>query len=207
MPPERLQGSGRLRQHLYTVDVSKLEARAKKARDAASREKDLLMANAWRAQEGAADDRAMQRVRLAHEQLQSQTVSAADQGKSEVTLVRLSFQWIDLRHALQEELSQNPDRYPTLRKQGPPAFRLLEDWLKNDFKVDNFQRICPMTWMNRLDAWLHKGGLARLLGGRPKLPGPVEALWQDCARLQPRWERYQVREDDGLALIVKWKYK
>lgn len=184
-----------------------MEARAKKARDAAARERDLLMANAWRTQEGAADDRAMQRVRLAHEQLQNQTVSAADQGKSEIMLVRLSFQWIDLRHALQEELSQYPDRYPTLRKQGPPSFKLLEDWLKNDFKVENFQRICPMTWMNQLDAWLHKGGLAKLLGGKPKLPGPVQDLWNDCAKLKPRWERYQVREDDGLALVVKWKHK
>ncbi|MBS2038360.1 hypothetical protein JST97_25480 [bacterium] len=189
------------------MDVSKLESRARRARDAASREKDLLMANAWRSQEGAADDRAMQRVRLAQEQLQSHTVSAADQGKSEVQLVRLSFQWIDLRHALQEELAQNPDRYPTLRKQGPPSFRTLEEWLKNDFKVENYQRICPMTWMNRLDAWLHRGGLARLLGGRPKLPGPVEALWKECAALKPRWERYQIREDDGLALVVKWKQK
>lgn len=201
------QGPAYRRQHLYIVDVSKLEARAKKARDAAARERDLLMANAWRTQEGAADDRAMQRVRLAHEQLQNQTVSAADQGKSEVMLVRLSFQWVDLRHALQEELSQHPDRYPTLRKQGPPSFKLLEDWLKNDFKMENFQRVCPMPWMNQLDAWLHKKGMAKLLSGRPKLPGPVQALWNDCAKLTPRWERYQVREDDGLALVVKWKRK
>lgn len=189
------------------MDVSKLEARARKARDAASRERDLLLANAWRAQEGAADDRAMQRVRQAHEQLQSQTVAAADQGKSEVQLVRLSFQWIDLRHALQEELSHNPDRYPTLRKQGPPSFRVLEEWLKNDFKVENYQRICPMTWMNQLDVWLHKQGLAKLISAKPRLPEPVEALWRDCARLKPRWERYQVREDDGLALVVKWAPK
>ncbi len=152
-----------------------------------------------------ADDRAMQRVSLAREQLASQTAAAADQGKKEAAIVRLSFQWIDLRHALQEELSAHPDRYPTLRKQGPPSFRLIEDWLKNELQVEPIERVCPLPWMNRLDRWLHKGALARLIGGRPSLPEPVENLWKECARLKPRWERYQVREDDGLALIVKWR--
>ncbi|MBX3168856.1 MAG: hypothetical protein KF760_15690 [Candidatus Eremiobacteraeota bacterium] len=187
------------------MDVSKLETRAKKARDAAAREKNLLLANAWRSQEGAADDRAMQRVALAREQLQTQTAAAADQGKNEAAMVRLSFQWIDLRHALQEELSAHPDRYPSLRKQGPPSFRLLEDWLKNEFKVDQYERVCPLPWMNQLDRWIHKGSLTKLIGGRPKLPEPVEQLLKECARMKPRWERYQVREDDGLALIVKWR--
>ena len=187
------------------MDVSKLEARAKKARDAAAREKHLLLANAWRAQEGAADDRAMQRVSLAREQLQTQAASAADQGKSEAAIVRLSFQWIDLRHALQQELSSQPDRYPTLRKQGPPAFRVLDDWLKSDFKIENYERICPLPWMNQLDGWIHKSSFNRLLSGRPKLPEPVEKLLQECANMKPRWERYQVREDDGLALIVHLK--
>lgn len=186
------------------MDVSKLESRAKKARDAAARERNLLLANAWRSQEGAADDRAMQRVSLAREQLESRTVAAADQGKSEVALVRLSFQWIDLRHALQEELSAQPDRYPTLRKQGPPSFRLLEDWLKNDYKIEGYERTCPLPWLNQLDAWVHKGALGKLLS-KPKLPEPVQDLLKACAKMKPRWERYQVREDDGLALIVKWK--
>lgn len=187
-----------------SVDVSKLESRAKKARDAAAREKNLLLANAWRSQEGAADDRAMQRVSLAREQLQTQTAAAADQGKNEAAIVRLSFQWIDLRHALQEELSSHPDRYPTLKKQGPPSFRLLEEWLKNELKVEQIERVCPLPWMNQLDHWIHKGSLGKLLSGRPKLPEPVEQLWKECAKLRPRWERYQVREDDGLALIVEW---
>lgn len=59
--------------------------------------------------------------------------------------------------------------------------------------------------MNRLDAWLHKGSLGKLLGGRPKLPEPVELLLKECVRMKPRWERYQIREDDGLALLVQWK--
>ena len=184
------------------MDVSKLEGRAKKARDATAREKNLLLANAWRSQEGAADDRAMQRVSQAREQLQSHTLAAADQGKNEVTLLRLSFQWIDLRHALQDELSAQPDRYPTLRKQGPPNFKILEEWLKPE--IEHYQRVCPMPWLNALDAWVHKGTLAKLLG-RPKLPEPLENLLKECAKMKPRWERYQVREDDGLALVVKWK--
>ena len=59
--------------------------------------------------------------------------------------------------------------------------------------------------MNQLDRWIHKGTLGRLIGPKPSLPEPVQQLWLECAKLKPRWERYQVREDDGLALIVKWR--
>ena len=90
--------------------MDKLQDRARRARDQAEKEKLQLLDNAWKSEEGNASDKAMQRSRQAQEQIDSDTLAAADQGKDEVTLLRLSFQSIDLRHALQQELHASPDR-------------------------------------------------------------------------------------------------
>ena len=186
--------------------MDKLQDRARRARDQAEKEKLQLLDNAWKSEEGNASDKAMQRIRQAQEQLDSDTLAAADQGKDEVTLLRLSFQSIDLRHALQQELHASPDRYPILRKQGPPSFKLIEQWLTKDLKVEQWEKICPMPWLWRLYEWMKRGTVGKMLVGKPRLPQPLTALWSECLKrkLSPRYEYYKVREDEGVAVIVRW---
>ena len=196
------------------VDVANLQARARRARDQSSREKHQLLARAWGAQQGDSLDKMLQKISLAREQLQSSTVAAADQGKDEVTLLRMSFQPVDLRHLLQEELhasqQRTPDPYPKLRSLGPPSFRHIEGWLQQDLKVKEWQQ-CPLPWLVELESWIPKHAKAswftRWALGRPKLPEALTQLFQECKdrKLQPRFEPYQHREDRGIALVVRWK--
>lgn len=188
------------------MDMRALQARARKARDEIVKEKHQLFADAWKARAGEAQDRAIQRIQAAREQLHKNTLSAADQGKDEVTLLRLSYQPVDLRHMLQEELHRRQEAFPRLRSLGPPSFRILEQWLSQDLGLKEWDRQCPLDWLVALRDWIPKKGLGRLLS-RPRLPEPLSTLWKEAQerKLQPRWEFYRHREDDGIALVVRWK--
>lgn len=197
------------------MDTVSLQARARKARDQTSREKHQLLANAWAVQQGEAMDRVSQRISVAREELRKATVAAADQGKDEVTLLRMSFQPVDLRLLLQAELHasllRSPDPYPGLRAQGPPAFRTIESWLKNDLKLKEWEKVCPLDWLMGLQSWLKKmeraSWLRRWAQRLPRLPEPLLQLWDECkqAKVQPRFEPYRHMEDEGIALVVRWK--
>lgn len=197
------------------MDVAALQARARKARDEIVKEKHELTALAWGYQQAQAMDKVAQRMVTAREQLEQRTTSAADQGKSEVALLRLSFQRCDLRKVVQEELHRSqgrqPDPYPKLRQLGPPSFRDIEKWLRDELKLKDIEGQCPLDWLIELDQWVAKrdaaGALTRWLHKRPALPEHLEALVQDAERrgLAPRFERYKQFEDEGVALMVRWK--
>lgn len=197
------------------MDVSALQARARKARDEITKEKHELAALAWRFQQAQAMDKVTQRLMLAREQLEQKAISAADQGKSEVVLLRLSFQRCDLRKVVQEELHRSqgrqPDPYPKLRQLGPPSFRDIEKWLRDELKLKDIEGLCPLDWLVELDNWVGKrdkaGALTRWMHKRPAVPEALETLLRDCEErgLAPRLERYKQFEDEGIALIVRWK--
>jgi hypothetical protein len=46
-----------------------------------------------------------------------------------------------------------------------------------------------------------------LFSPRPKLPAPLQKLYDECKQreLSPRFEHYRQREDQGIALVVRWK--
>lgn len=197
------------------MDLATLQSRARQARDQTLKEKHELLARAWGAAQAEAEDKVFEKIQIAREQLEGATLAAADQGKDQVTLLRISFQPIDLRHLLQEELhssqQRSPDPYPKLRSLGPPSFRELEKWLQNDLKISEWQKQCPLPWLLQLQKWMVKSAGAswftRTLLGFPRLPEALMQLYKDCKKrgLQPRFEPYQHREDEGLALVVRWK--
>lgn len=196
------------------MNLAALQARAQKARDHIAREKHELACRAWQWQQAQAMDRLTRNVRVATEQLESRTAAAADQGKSEVTLLRLSFQSCDIRKVVQEELhrsqTREPDPYPALRALGPPSFKEIEKWLKDELKLKDVEGQCPLDWLLELATWVERreksGRLGRLLSRRPKVPEVVETLLQECERrkLRPRFERYHQFEDEGVAIVVDW---
>ena len=196
------------------ITLSALQARARQARDETTREKHRLLAQAWKVQQGDALDKVLQKISLAREAMLSNTISAADLGKNEATLLRLSFQTVDLRHLLQNELhasgQRSPDPYPKLRSLGPPSFRDIETWLRQDLKIKELEP-SSFDWLVKLDRWVHRHSHAywwlRWSLRRPPLPKAISDFFNECKqrKLNPRFEPYQHREDRGIALVVTSK--
>lgn len=199
------------------MDVKALQLRARKARDQIALEKQRLLDKAWKDQQAVAMDRVHQRIVTAHEQLAQRALAAADQGKEEVTLVKLSFEPCDLRHLVRDELhasqTRDLDPYPKLRALGPPSFAMLELWLGVDLGVKEMQNLCALDWLVALHQWAAKratqGWLTRWAQKRPALPEALEVLWQQClkAGLKPEFQPYKAFEDAGVALQVRWTTK
>ena len=197
------------------MDVALLQKRTRRARDDIAREKSQLLLRSWTRINAQASDRAVQSMQLAAEQLEQKTLRAADQGQSGTVLLRLGFQFCDLRHEVQAELhasrGQDPDPYPRLRALGPPSFRQIEEWLRRDLEVKQVEQVCPLDWLDDLSRWLRRhekaGPLTRWLQRRPALPQPLEELWRLCQRagLKPRYELYRHQDESGVALVVQWK--
>jgi hypothetical protein len=191
--------------------------RARQARDQIALEKQQLLDKAWKGQQALALDRVHQRIVTAREQLAERALAAADQGKDEVVLLKLSFEPCDLRHLVRDELhssqTRQPDPYPKLRALGPPSFATLEGWLRNDLGVKEMQNLCALDWLVALHQWAVKregrGWLTRWTQLRPALPQALEDLWQQClkAGLKPEFRAYKVFEDAGVALKVCWTTK
>lgn len=197
------------------MDLASLQKRTRRARDEIAREKAQLLLRSWTRVSAQAADRAVQAIQLAGEQVEQKALRAADQGQSGTVLLRLGFQFCDLRHELQAELHASrlysPDPYPRLRALGPPSFRQIEEWLRRDLEVKQVEQVCPLDWLDDLSRWMRKrekaGALTRWFQRRPALPQPLEELWKQCQRagLKPRYEHYRHQDESGVALVVQWQ--
>ena len=105
------------------MDVKALQVRVRQARGQIALEKQRLLEKAWKDQQAVAMDRVHRRIVTAQEQLAQRALAAADLGKDEVTLLKLSFEPCDLRQLVRDELHSSqarvPDPYPKLRGLGP----------------------------------------------------------------------------------------
>jgi hypothetical protein len=197
------------------MELASLQKRTRRARDEIAREKAQLLLRTWTRVSAQAADKAVAAIVIASEQVEQKALRAADQGRSGTVLLRLSFQYCDLRHELQAELHasrlEDPDPYPRLRSLGPPSFGEIEEWLRSDLQVKQMERVCPLDWLEDLSRWLRKqekaGALTRWLQRRPVLPQPLEELWKQCQRqgLKPRYESYRHQDESGIALVVHWQ--
>lgn len=197
-----------------TLEPQQLRQRAQRSRDQTLREKLLLVEVVLNQRRELAEARVVERIALAREQIELRTSKAADLGRDEVTLIRLSAQLYDLRQAALEELNRSsvlvPDPLPQLRKLGPFTFGDVAGWVERDIKAPDPQNTTPLPWLERLAHWLTEretaSGLRRWLNRRPPLPEHLSQLYGTCQelKLKPVFQFFTVLDDSGIDLRVSW---
>ena len=198
----------------FTTSTKQLRQRSLRSRDQSLNEKWLLVESILTSRQRTAESVVMERILEAQKQLQARMMKAAERGRAETALVRLSAHLFDLRTEFLEELNRSsertPDPYPQLRKEGPFTFGQVGRWLEHELQLPDPENTSPLPWLESLANWLLEresaGRLARLFKRHPPLPPILDDLYHQCQRegLRPTFRFYELVNDRGIDLKVSW---